>query len=147
MATSRQSAKTSLVDLVRQAQQDHPGINRNRLAEILKVSVRQIANARKTLVASSPQAQEQTAGVVTLKELRRRFDVPSMIRAGIKTHLKPDTFVEDHKFRELCGVPVARWRRIADSAEFCEHRMKIDGVLHWARSESITEAKSIMGLG
>lgn len=146
MATSRQSAKTPLVDLVRKAQQDHPGIGRDRLAKLLNVSTRQV---RKVMVPGVvvAKAAEEITGVVTLKELRRRFDVPQMIRVGIRTHLKSDTFVEDHKFRELCGVPVARWRRIADSAEFAENRMKIDGVLHWARPESISEAKSIMGLG
>lgn len=87
------------------------------------------------------------SSALRLSDIRNRFDVPHKIRLGIKAHLSgKDAFYEDHAFRALCDVPVSQWRRSADSAEFGENRIKLNGVLHWACSKKILEAKQIMGL-
>jgi hypothetical protein len=126
----------------------NPGMGREALAKACNTSIRRVRRLRGMVEPEVAKADEKpvTSGTCTLNDLRRRFDVPQKIRTGIKQHLRGDIFIDDHQFREMCGVPIARWRRIADSAEFMENRMKIDGTLHWARPESISAAKSIMGI-
>lgn len=152
MSTPKPSADDQRnIGLIRAALAANPGMGREALARKTGLSIRQVRRLRGSVEPVSPPAVAAKeaitpTGVQTLRDLRRRFDVPQKIRDGVKQHLRGDVFVDDHHFRELCGVPVAKWRRIADSAEFSENRIKIDGTLHWASPASISAAKSIMGL-
>lgn len=146
-------ADARATEMIREVLKKHPQMGMVAIAKVAGLPQRQVRRLRPMLngydhaPSATTTPTPSTVGVLTIKDIRSRFDVPDKIRRGIRTHLKGDVFIEDTRFRELCGVPISRWRRIADSAEFADNRMKIEGVLHWSRPETINEARSIMGLG
>jgi hypothetical protein len=129
-----------------------PSMGRTRLARALGVSEQVARRLIKWITAAGggsarPIPAPKPAGVLTLADLRAKYDVAQKIRLGIAQHLEgQDAFVEDGRFREMCGVHIQHWRRYASLDEFAPYQIKLSGALHWADKRSVNKAREILGL-
>lgn len=82
----------------------------------------------------------------TFDSFKAENDLHQKIRNGIREHLPKDgdIYYSDEEFRELCAVPIQRWRRYADSEEFREWQIKLQGRIHWAPKPMIEKMKLLL---
>lgn len=96
---------------------------------------------------AGPAGQRDT-GMISLEQVRKRYDIPAAIRAEIDA-LKPGALILE---RELCqrtaGKDAARFRRAVENTEdlrACRVKLKLDqdqpeGAFYWGRPQDVREA-------
>jgi hypothetical protein len=141
----------TIEDKARELIQANPQLGRRGLAKALgigeSVARRLLRGDPPAKAAKASKPVPKIAGVLTLADLRARYDVAEKIRRGIAEHLVgQDAFVDDSHFRELCGVHVQHWRRYASLEEFECYQIKLSGVLHWADKKHVVRAREVFGL-
>lgn len=102
----------------------------------------------KTVVVVSPAP---APGVVTIDQVRKRYDIVSAIKAEVAA-LAPGTFVHERELvLAVAGKDVSRFRRAVDNAEELKAmriRMKLEkdqpeGCWYWGRPEDVLEARRL----
>jgi hypothetical protein len=92
-------------------------------------------------------APRKPAKARSFEEFRSRHDLSHIIKARVKELLAGDEWYDDADFRELCGVPVAQWRRYADSGEFSEHRVvKSNRINAWAPPKMARQMREVLDI-
>lgn len=98
-----------------------------------------------------PPAPTAGGGVITLDQVRRRYDIASLIREELNKLPPGDLILE----RELClrtaGKDAARFRRSVENTEDLKpNRVKLkldpdspDGAWYWGTAETIAKAKAM----
>tara|TARA_R110002051_G_scaffold154782_3_gene226947 strand:+ start:3857 stop:4300 length:444 start_codon:yes stop_codon:yes gene_type:complete len=83
-----------------------------------------------------------------IDEFRGKHDISLIIDRKCQELLGSGSqeYFDDRDFRSLCDVPVHAWRRVADSKQFAQFRLKRGEHNIWASPEVLGQIKKVLGL-
>ena len=102
-------------------------------------------------IEEKPRAETSGAGLVTLADVRQRFDIPAAIKRELGRLGKGQLMPEDELCRLTAGRDRNRFRRAVDNNPALPqtHRVKLrlddsgDGKFFWGNAADISEARHI----
>jgi hypothetical protein len=103
---------------------------------------------KKKISGANGSAPKKTGSGRTLQDFREEHDVAFKIKKAISAHLSDGSehYYDDADFRQLVGVPVAHWRRYADSSEFEAWRYRKGNHNLWASKALKAQIVEILGM-
>jgi len=85
-------------------------------------------------------AMEIKAGMLSEQDLRDKYDWGYKIKKAVES-IPEGQFYEEPAFREMSGVPIAHFRRFADSGEWDDYKGRAQHKIYWGHPTAIKRMK------
>ena len=83
---------------------------------------------------------EIKAGMLSEQDLRDKYDWGYKIKKAVES-IPEGQFYEEPAFREMSGVPIAHFRRFADSGEWDDYKGRAQHKIYWGHPTAIKRMK------